>query len=52
MQITALSVRERLSRLKSEVKNEDSAALDDFAHSMRTALEELAKSYRVKERLM
>lgn len=49
IKITALSIRERLSRLKSVVKNEDVASLGEFEGEMRSALEELERSYRVKE---
>jgi V/A-type H+-transporting ATPase subunit A len=44
-------IRGRLSRLKAEVKNEDAAALMDFEHDMRSALENLERSYRTKESL-
>ncbi|GHV88526.1 V-type ATP synthase alpha chain [Spirochaetia bacterium] len=42
----AVPLRERLSRLKSEVKNEDDAALTEFEQAMRSALDELERSYR------
>ena len=48
--ITSLSFRERLSRLKSEVKNEDSG--EGFAEAereMRADLDVLERSYRMKE---
>ena len=51
MKITGLPLREKLARLKSEVKNGDCAALDDFGHEMRGALEELERSYRTRENL-
>jgi V/A-type H+-transporting ATPase subunit A len=51
IKITALPVRERLSRLKSEVANEDAAALVDFEREMRNALDGLERSYRTKETL-
>jgi V/A-type H+-transporting ATPase subunit A len=51
MKITGLPLREKLARLKSEVKNGDRAALDDFGHEMHGALEDLERSYRAKENL-
>ncbi|MDR1074716.1 MAG: V-type ATP synthase subunit A [Treponema sp.] len=51
VQITALSERERLSRLKSEIKNTDTASLDDFEVEMNKVMEELERSYRTKEHL-
>ncbi len=50
-EINALSVKERLSRLKSEVENKDTATLDEFAHEMRMALDNLDRKYKMKERL-
>jgi V/A-type H+-transporting ATPase subunit A len=41
-----LTIRERLSRMKGDIKNEDTAALTDFEQGMRHALEELERSYR------
>jgi V/A-type H+-transporting ATPase subunit A len=49
IKITSLPVRERLARLKSEVKNDDLNALGDFESEMRGALQELDRSYRMKE---
>jgi V/A-type H+-transporting ATPase subunit A len=46
--INEMPARERLSRLKSEVKNEDVAALETFASEMRAGLEELEHRYRNK----
>ncbi|MDR1903212.1 MAG: V-type ATP synthase subunit A [Treponema sp.] len=46
---TGMPIRERLSRLKSEVPNEDTASLGDFEREMRLSLEELERSYRSKE---
>jgi V/A-type H+-transporting ATPase subunit A len=46
---TGAPIRERLSRLKSEVSNEDTASLGDFEREMRISLEELERSYRSKE---
>ena len=45
------TIRERLSRLKSQIANEDAAALTEFEGQMRNALEELDRSYRAKEAL-
>ena len=42
-------LREKLSRLKSEVRNEDQDGLPDFEREMRNALEELERSYRSRE---
>jgi V/A-type H+-transporting ATPase subunit A len=42
----ALPIRERLSRLKNEVNNDDADGLSDFAGKMKSALEELERSYR------
>jgi V/A-type H+-transporting ATPase subunit A len=47
----SIPLRERLSRLKSDVKNDNPAGLVDFEREMRTALEELERSYRRKETL-
>jgi V/A-type H+-transporting ATPase subunit A len=44
-------VREQLSRLKSEIKNDDDDALAEFERAMRQSLEELDRSYRTKEGL-
>ncbi|MDR3335096.1 MAG: V-type ATP synthase subunit A [Treponema sp.] len=50
LKITALSIREGLSRLKSEVKNEDVATVfGEFERDMRVSLEELERSYRTRE---
>jgi V/A-type H+-transporting ATPase subunit A len=46
-----LPLREQLSRLKSQVKNDDEAALTAFEQEMRAALEDLERSYRTKEGL-
>jgi V/A-type H+-transporting ATPase subunit A len=46
IKITSLPEREELARLKSEVKNEDKAALDDFEQRLRASLDELERSYR------
>jgi V/A-type H+-transporting ATPase subunit A len=45
----APAIRERLSRLKSAVKNDDSPGLEDFAGEMRKSLEDLERSYRSRE---
>jgi V/A-type H+-transporting ATPase subunit A len=47
----ARPLRERLSRLKSEVKNEDLKAFSEFERDMIGALERLERSYRNKELL-
>jgi V/A-type H+-transporting ATPase subunit A len=47
----ARPLRERLSRLKSEVKNGDSGAFSEFEREMTGALERLERSYRNKELL-
>jgi V/A-type H+-transporting ATPase subunit A len=49
IKITSLPVRERLARLKSVVKNDDLGELEAFYEDMRNALEELERSYRLKE---
>jgi V/A-type H+-transporting ATPase subunit A len=46
IKINSLPIRERLSRLKSEVKNDDPRGLADFEQEMRASLEELERSYR------
>ncbi|MDR2483445.1 MAG: V-type ATP synthase subunit A [Treponema sp.] len=48
---SAWTIRERLSRLKSRIANEDAAALTEFEGLMRNALEALDRSYRAKEAL-
>ncbi|MDR1446638.1 MAG: V-type ATP synthase subunit A [Treponema sp.] len=45
------SLRELLSRLKSIVKNEELSLLDEFELAMRASLEELERSYRIRETL-
>ncbi len=47
--ITGMGLKEELSRLKSAVPNDALAGLDDFEMKMRAALEELERSYRVRE---
>jgi V/A-type H+-transporting ATPase subunit A len=49
LKITALPIGEKLARLKSTVPNEDLAGLSLFEEEMKNALDELEKSYRVKE---
>jgi V/A-type H+-transporting ATPase subunit A len=49
--IAGLGLKESLSRLKSTVKNEDLALLDEFEQKMRSSLEELERSYRTRETL-
>jgi V/A-type H+-transporting ATPase subunit A len=48
IKITSLPIRERLARLKSEIRNEDTAALTEFEREMRESLGELERSYRTK----
>jgi V/A-type H+-transporting ATPase subunit A len=45
----AWTLRERLSRLKSLVKNDGLSAIDDFEREMRHGLGELERSYRNRE---
>ena len=47
--ISATGLKERLSRLKSNVKNDDPGGLDSFEAEMRSSLEELERSYRTRE---
>jgi V/A-type H+-transporting ATPase subunit A len=47
----ARPIRERLARLKSEVKNDDTKAFAAFEREMIGALERLERSYRNKELL-
>jgi V/A-type H+-transporting ATPase subunit A len=47
--ISGTGLKEGLSRLKSTVKNEDLAGFDDFEGKMRSALEELERSYRTRD---
>ena len=49
IKITSLEARERLSRLKSIVKNSETAALGEFEQEMRSILDVLERSYRSKE---
>jgi V/A-type H+-transporting ATPase subunit A len=49
LKITSLSIREELSRLKSEIQNDDASGLADFERKMRGALEDLERSYRDRE---
>jgi V/A-type H+-transporting ATPase subunit A len=47
--IYGTGLKERLSRLKSTVKNDALSDLDSFESSMRSSLEELERSYRTRE---
>jgi len=49
--ITSLSIREGLSRLKSDIKNDDTEGLLGFEREMRAALDSLERSYRSRESL-
>ena len=49
IKITSLSIREGLSRLKSGIKNEDTEGLVEFEQEMKTELDTLERSYRMKE---
>ncbi|MFA6507374.1 MAG: V-type ATP synthase subunit A, partial [Treponemataceae bacterium] len=48
MKINALKSRERLARLKSDVRNDALGELSDFEHDLRAETEELERGYRVK----
>lgn len=52
MTITALPVRERLARLKSEIKNEDKEAFIVFERELRDSLETLERKYKTKEAVL
>ncbi|MFQ3547844.1 MAG: V-type ATP synthase subunit A, partial [Termitinemataceae bacterium] len=47
--ITSLPERERLARLKSEIKNGDTAAFAAFERELKNSLDELERKYRAKE---
>ena len=47
--ISGMGLKEKLSRLKSTVKNDELGELDSFEAKMRTSLEELERSYRAKD---
>jgi V/A-type H+-transporting ATPase subunit A len=49
LKITALPVREKLARLKSTVPNDQLDQLSHFEKEMKDSLDELERSYRVKE---
>jgi len=49
IKITSLSIREGLSRLKSEIANNDAGGLADFEREMRASLDVLERSYRTRE---
>jgi V/A-type H+-transporting ATPase subunit A len=49
--ITATGLKEGLSRLKSTVRNENLDELDSFEAGMRASLDELERSYRMREML-
>jgi V/A-type H+-transporting ATPase subunit A len=51
IKITSLPLREQLSRLKSQVKNDDIKSLVEFERTMRASLEEIERGYRTKETL-
>jgi V/A-type H+-transporting ATPase subunit A len=49
MKIMALKSRERLARLKSDIRNEELGALADFERELREETEDLERGYRAKE---
>jgi V/A-type H+-transporting ATPase subunit A len=49
VKITSLSIREGLSRLKSDVKNDEADGFAEFEHDMRSDLDVLERSYRSRE---
>jgi V/A-type H+-transporting ATPase subunit A len=49
LKITSLSIREGLSRLKSEVKNNETDGIEEFEREMRADLDVLERSYRNRE---
>ena len=51
LKVTSLEIRERLSRIKSIIKNGDEAAFVEFEREMRAALDTLERGYRMKEKL-
>ena len=51
IKVTSLDIRERLSRLKSVIKNDDDGAFAEFERDMRAALDVLERGYRMKESL-
>jgi V/A-type H+-transporting ATPase subunit A len=51
IKITSLSIRERLSRLKSDIKNDDPGGLTEAEQEMRSGLDVLERSYRMREML-
>jgi len=48
LKITATGLKEELSRLKSIVKNDELTKMDSFEVKMRSALDELERSYRTR----
>ena len=51
VRITSLPVRERLSRLKSQIKNDDVESLSAFEHDMLAELDQIERSLRTRESL-
>jgi len=49
LKITSLSIRESLSRLKSDVKNDQADGFAEFEHEMRADLDVLERNYRDRE---
>ena len=47
--ITGMGIKEKLSRLKSTVANDKLEGFDAFESTMRSSLEDLERSYRVRE---
>jgi V/A-type H+-transporting ATPase subunit A len=47
--IASLPIRERLSRLRGVIKNDDSEGFTEFEREMKTILDELEYNYRFKE---
>ncbi|MHB9295674.1 V-type ATP synthase alpha chain [Pillotina sp. SPG140] len=50
MKLTDLPIRERLARLKSEIPNDHVEALSAFEQEMRSSLEELERTYKIRGR--
>ena len=49
IKITSLDIKERLSRLKSVIKNDEIAEFTEFEQEMRADLEDLERGYRARE---
>ncbi len=51
LKITGLPLREKLARLKSEIRNDDEQSLAEFERELKLAFDDLERGYRLREAL-